>query len=287
MSAGVLFDAAGPRTRRRHLLYSVVSTVVLLAVIAWAVLRLNDKGQLEYALWEPFVTPKYVAAIGEAWLQTLQMAGLAVLGAVVLGLLLGTGKLSDLTPVRWVSWVVVEFFRALPVIMLMIFCFYAVFGSIDEIDRAAYWTCVLALALYNGSVIAEIVRAGVLALPKGQSEAAYAIGLTKSQTMSIILLPQAIKIMIPAMISQCVVAVKDTSLILIVAPIGLTKVAKQLPLEFNNLVPTVFVVALLYIITNLVLTGIAQFLQRRLVGEKQVLQVAHPGAQGEAFDGVL
>ena len=273
MAASVLFDAPGPKTAARHRIYTIVSAVVILAALAYAVKRLADAGQFEYALWEPFVTPQYFNAILNAWWDTIVMAVLAVLGAVVFGMLFGVGKLSDHLPVRWTSWLVVEFFRAVPVIMLMIFSFYAIFGGMG-IARGAFWSVVLSLTLYNGAVLAEVFRAGVNAVPRGQAEAAYAIGMRKTQVMNIVLLPQAVKIMIPAIISQCVVALKDTSLILIVFGIGLTKIAKQLPLSFNNIVPTTLVVAACYIITNLVLTGLANYVQRKFVGEKTVLQVS-------------
>jgi len=276
MATSVLFDAPGPRTRARHRIYSVVALVVIVAALAYAVFRLADKGQFEYALWEPFVTPRYVQAIGQAWLGTIQMAVLAVLGALVFGLFFGVGKLSDHAPMRWVAWVVVEFFRAIPVIMLMTFCFYAVFGSMS-IERGAFWAAVLSLTLYNGSVLAEVFRAGINALPKGQAEAAYAIGLRKTAVMNMILLPQAVKIMVPAIISQFVVALKDTSLILIITGVGLTKIAKQLPLSFHNIVPTTLVIAALYVITNLALTWVATWAQRRFVGEHEMLQVGMVG----------
>ena len=169
-----------------------------------------------------------------------------------------------------------EFFRAVPVIMLMTFAFYAVFNSMS-IERGAYWSVVLSLTVYNGAVLAEVFRAGINALPRGQAEAAYAIGLRKTQVVNLILLPQAVKIMIPAIISQMVVALKDTSLILIVFPIGLTKILKQLPLSFNNIVPTTLVIAGLYVLTNLLLTAIATWAQKRFVGEKEMLQVSMVG----------
>ncbi len=272
----VLFDAPGPKARARHRTYSVVALVLIVAVLGYVVYRLADAGQFAYALWEPFVTTRYLEAILWAWWDTITMAVLAVLGALVFGLLFGTGKLSDRATIRRISWLVVEFFRAVPVIMLMIFSFYAIFDSMS-IERGAYWSVVLALTVYNGAVLAEVFRAGVNALPKGQAEAAYAIGLRKTQVMNIILLPQAVKIMIPAIISQMVVAVKDTSLILIVFAIGLTKIAKQLPLSFNNIVPTAIVIAALYIITNLALTAIANWAQRRFVGEKEILTIAPVG----------
>lgn len=277
MADSVLFDAPGPKAIARQRTYTIIAAVLLAAVLGYVVYRLNDAGQFAYALWEPFVTPRYFQAILQAWGDTVSMATLAVLGALVFGVVFGVGKLSDHTVVRRAAWLVVEFFRAVPVIMLMIFAFYAIFDSF-AISRGAYWSVVLALTVYNGAVLAEVFRAGINALPKGQSEAAYAIGMRKTQVMRIVLLPQAVKIMIPAIISQMVVAVKDTSLILIVFPIGLTKIPKQLPQSFNNVVPTVLVIAGLYIITNLVLTAIANYAQKRFVGEKEMLQVSMVGA---------
>lgn len=282
MAAQVLFDAPGPKTVARHRTYTLVASLVLVALLAWAVKRLYDAGQFEYDLWEPFVTPNIMQAIGQAWLDTLSMAALAVLGALVFGVIFGVAKLSEHKPVRWASWTVVEFFRAVPVIMLMTFSFYAVFNSMS-IERGAYWSVVLSLTVYNGAVLAEVFRAGINALPRGQAEAAYAIGMRKTQVMNVILLPQAVKIMIPAIISQMVVALKDTSLILIVFGVGLTKILKQLPLSFNNIVPTTLVIAGLYVLTNLVLTAIATYAQKKFVGEKEMLQVSvigDPGAAG-------
>jgi glutamate transport system permease protein len=281
MAAGVLFDAPGPRTVARHRVYTIVAAVLVVLAIGYAIKRLNDAGQFAYALWEPFVTPNIMRAIGEAWLDTLTMAVLAILGALVFGVVFGVAKLSEHQPVRWVGWLVVEFFRAVPVIMLMTFAFYAIFNSMS-IERGAYWSVVLSLTVYNGAVLAEVFRAGVNALPRGQAEAAYAIGLRKTQVMNLVLLPQAVKIMIPAIISQFVVALKDTSLILIVFGVGLTKILKQLPLSFHNLVPTTLVIAALYIVTNLVLTALATWAQRRFVGEKEMLQVSMVGERDQS-----
>lgn len=272
MSAGVLFDAPGPSTVARHRVYSVIGAVLLALFVAFALWRLYDRGQFEYDKWEPFLTPKYLSALLiNGLLTTLQMAFSAVIGAVALGLVLGVGKLSDHALIRWPSWAIVEFFRAVPVLLLMIFIFYAY--GINRGDSGAYWSVVIALMLYNGAVLAEVFRAGVLAVPKGQAEAAYAIGMRKAQVTNIVLLPQAVKIMIPAIISQCVVALKDTSLGYAVAAPGLTKVGQSIYQQFGNQVPTVIVLAALYIGANIVLTLVANWVQRKFVGEKKVLQV--------------
>lgn len=275
MSSAVLFDAPGPKTVARHRIYTVVAAVALLGVLALVTWKLYSEDQFAYAKWEPFLTPRYLNALLEGLLTTLQMAFTAVLGAVVVGVLLGVGKLSEHSWVRWPSWAVVEFFRAVPVLLLMIFVFYSY--GISRGDSGAYWSVVIALTLYNGAVLAEIFRAGVLAVPKGQAEAAYAIGMRKTQVMQIVLLPQAVKIMLPAIISQCVVALKDTSLGYAVAAPGLTIVGTRIYTSFQNQVPTVIVIAAMYIAVNFLLTLLATYLQHRLVGEKQQLEVGMVG----------
>ncbi|MFS3126994.1 amino acid ABC transporter permease [Nocardioides sp. Bht2] len=268
MNAGVLFDAPGPKARRRHLLYSVLSGVAIVAAIGWWLWRLDENGQLAYEKWEAFVTPSYIRVLlVDGLLQTLKMAALAIVCAVAFGFLFGVGKLSDHRWVRWPSWLVVEFFRAVPVLLLMIFVWYTL-GIAD--DRSSFRAVVIALTLYNGSVLAEVLRAGILAVPRGQSEAAYALGMRKTQVVSIVMLPQAVKIMLPAIISQCVVALKDTALGIAITAPGLTLVARQIYLEENNRVPTMLVVATLYISVNLLLTALATWLQRRYVGEKRL-----------------
>jgi glutamate transport system permease protein len=268
----VLFDAPGPRTRARHRLYTILTAVAIVAAVVGFIAFLDSKGALSYNLWEPFVTPKFVRALlVDGLLRTLEMAFASVLFAIVFGTVFGVGKLSDHAWVRWVCLLVVEFFRAVPVLLLMIFVFFYWGITHDEFGRLG--SVVIALTLYNGAVLAEVFRAGIQAVPKGQAEAAYAIGLRKTQVMTSILLPQAVKIMLPAIISQCVVAVKDTSLGMYVAAPGLTFVGKQIYNQFHNQLQTAIVLAAMYIIVNLLLTLAATWAQRRLVGEKKPLSV--------------
>jgi glutamate transport system permease protein len=272
-SPDILFDAPGPRAIARHRVYTVVAVAGLVAVVAWACWRLYEAGQFAYDLWEPFVTPSYMRALlVDGLLTTLQMAVSAVLLAVVFGVVFGVGKLSDHGWVRWPCWAVVEFFRAVPVLLLMILIFFSYGITRDE--SGSYWTVVIALMLYNGAVLAEVFRAGIQAVPAGQAEAAYAIGMRKGQVMNIVLLPQAVKIMLPAIISQMVVALKDTSLGYVVAAPGLTYVGGLIYKGFQNHVPTAIVLATFYIVVNLLLTWLATVLQKRLVGEKKPLEVS-------------
>jgi glutamate transport system permease protein len=268
--SSVLFDTPGPTARRRSRLYSVLGAILLLAVLGGVVWRMYVTGQFEYRLWEPFVTPEFIRTLlVDGLLKTLQMAFSSVLLAVVFGLVFGVAKLSDRAWIRWPAFLVVEFFRAVPVLLLMLFVFLT-YGAGDG-GIGSYWSVVIALTLYNGSVLAEVFRAGILAVPNGQSEAAYAIGMRKSQVMTSILLPQGVKIMLPAIISQCVVALKDTSLGYAILAPGLTAVGKQIFQQFSNQLQTAIVLAAIYILVNLALTWVATWVQRKFVGEKTVL----------------
>lgn len=276
MSQSVLFDAPGPKTIRRHRLYTVLTVVAIAAAVAFAVYKLNQQEQFAADKWEVFTTPDYVKVIlVDGLLETLKMAACGIAGALVLGLVLGIGKLSDHRFVRAPSWALVEFFRAVPVLLLMVF-FFSLYG-IYHGTTGPFWCVVWALSLYNGAVLAEVFRAGVLAVPPGQAEAAYAVGMRKGQVMTIVLLPQAVKIMIPAIISQCVVTLKDTSLGYAIAAPGLTAVARPIYQEFFNHVPVYIVIAVIYIVVNLILTALATLVQKRFVGEKKVLAVPMVG----------
>ena len=276
MSSSVLFDAPGPKTVARHRTYSIVSIVALAALVAFAVWKLYDRDQLEYALWEPYLTPKYIQyVLVDGLLETLKMAFFSIIFAVVIGLVLGIGKLSDRGWIRWPAWLIVEFFRAAPVLLLMVFAFFLL--SIGDGPLSPFWCVVFALTLYNGSVLAEVFRAGINAVPTGQSEAAYAIGMRKSQVMSTVLLPQGVKIMLPSIISQMVVALKDTSLGYYITAPGLTAVGKPIYLEFGNQVPTAIVITGIYVTINLILTWIATRVQKRFVGEKNPIELTRVG----------
>lgn len=283
MASSVLFDAPGPKTRARYRLYAALSSIVLAAILGVVLWRLWQAGQFDPDLWEPFVTPRIVNAMLWGLGQTLAMAVVAVLGAVIIGFLFGIAKLSDHRPIRWPAWLVVEFFRAVPLFMLILGTWYLI-GP--EPGWHGYWAVVIGLWLYNGSVIAEITRAGINAIPKGQSEAAYALGLRKGGVMQIVLLPQAVKIMLPAIISQSIVALKDTSLGYAVLAPGLTFIGKQVWTEFRNVIPTALVLAATYIILNLLLSWLATWAQRRYAGERKVdVNVVAAGLSRTGDDG--
>lgn len=267
MASSVLFDAPGPRTRARHRVYTVISAAILAAIVALVIWQLWRKDQFDYQYWEPFVTPNIVELLVTGLGKTLLAAAAAIVGALIWGVVFGVAKLSEHRPIRWPAWVVVEFFRAVPLLMLIIATWFFV-GP--QAGSHAYWSLVAGLVLYNGAVFAEIFRAGINAVDRGQSEAAYALGMRKSMVMRIILIPQAIKIMLPAFISQTIVALKDTSLGYAILAPGLTYEGKIIFGTFRNTIQTALVIAAIYILANLILSWLATKAQRRFAGEHKL-----------------
>lgn len=267
--SSVLYDTPGPRAQRRNLVYTAVFIAALAAVSLWVLSVMADKGQLDAAKWSPFVTDARVwttyllPGLGE----TLRAAALALVIALPLGALLGIARLSDHAWVRGPVGTVVEFFRAIPVLLMMIFAsaLFAQFTTISSDVRPLY-AVVTGLVLYNASVIAEIVRAGILSLPRGQTDAARAIGMRKGQTMTYVLLPQAVTAMLPALVSQLVVIVKDTALG--GAILGMEELLFQVrPITANygaNTIAAFTVIALIYIAVNALLTWFAGRLESAL-----------------------
>ncbi|MFI7875627.1 amino acid ABC transporter permease [Streptomyces salinarius] len=267
--SSVLYDAQGPRAKRRNVLFTIVFLVALAALLWWVFGTLNDKGQLEWALWKPFFTgtEAWSTYIWPGLQNTLKAAVLAVVIALPLGAALGIARLSDHKWVRVPAAVVVEFFRSIPVLVLMIFglALFAKYTNVSSDDRPLY-AVVTGLVLYNASVLAEIVRSGILALPRGQAEGAMAIGLRKGQVMRLILLPQAVTAMLPAIVSQLVVILKDTALggAILTFPELLASANTMSGYYGANVIASYTVVAVIYIALNFALTSFAGWLERRL-----------------------
>ena len=196
--------------------------------------------------------------------NTLRSALFATVGSVAFGIVFGVGRLSHIRPVRWISGVVVEFFRAVPVLLMMIF-FYQFFSAQAQwITDRPFAAVVLALVLYNGSVIAELVRSGVGNLPKGQGEAGLAVGLTPGQTLRSVQLPQALVAMLPAMVSQLVVVLKDSALGQLILYPELLRSAQVLSSNEQNPLQALVIVAAVFIAINYLLTVLAHRLARLL-----------------------
>ena len=263
MSQAVLYDVQGPRAKRRVLVGSAVGLALLVLLVVVVVRRLADSGQFEEDLYRPFVDEPLVwERLGTGLRNTLKAAAYGLVLAMLVGVLLAFGRLSHLRLVRVPAVVVVEFFRATPLLLLILFFFLA-FPLAFDVRLEPLWALVLGLTLYNGAVSAEILRAGILSLPRGQTEAALAVGLSRGQTLRLVLLPQAVRIMLPSLISQLVVLIKDTSLGFIIGFEELLRVGGQVSQALNNPIQLYVLVALIYITINVVLGRLASWVEGR------------------------
>ena len=273
MTTPVLYDVQGPRGRRRVLVSSVIGGLILLGLLALAARRLAANGQFDSDKYKPFFNePLLYRRLWEGLTNTLHAAVYAMVLATLLGVVLAFGRLSQRRFLRLPVIAVIEFFRGVP-LLLLIFALFLAFPIVVHTDLPALWALVVALTLYNGAVIAEIIRAGVQSIPKGQTEAASAIGLSRGQTLRIVLLPQAVRVMLPALISQLVVLLKDTSLGFVIGYSELLRTGGQLVQVLRNPLQLYILVALVYIVINSCLSALAGYLegrQRRTSGKTQV-----------------
>lgn len=266
MSASVLFDQPGPRTLARHRIYSVIFAALLAGLVAWVIYKFNAAGQFESRIYDRLFAANILNALVDGLLGTLKAAAIAVVTSVLFGFLLAVARLSDHAWIRVPAVTFIEFFRAVPLLLLIIF----VFGLLQTHDlglerqTTALLALVTGLTLYNGAVLAEVFRAGIGAVPRGQSEAAYALGMRKSQVMTGILTPQAVRFMLPSIISQCVVVLKDTSLGFVVVYGELTNEGQGIATYVGSSLITYLLVALIYIALNSLLSAFAVWLEKRL-----------------------
>ncbi|MCO7203677.1 amino acid ABC transporter permease [Microbacterium sp. CnD16-F] len=265
MSSSVLYDVPGPRAVARNRVIGAATIVVVAAVVGFLVWRLAVTGQFSAEKWNAFtytrIWEQFLLAAG----RTLAAFAAAAVGALILGFVLAIGRLSDHAWLRWPVGAVVEFLRAVPVLVMMFLLYYGL--PVVGVRMEGYWVVVVALILYNGSVLAEVIRAGVESLPRGQSEAGYALGLTKSGVMRLVLLPQAIRAMMPVILAQLVVTLKDTALGFIITYEELLFYAKYLGSQ-NSLdrpiVQATLVAGAIYIGLCLALSGVARLVEKRL-----------------------
>ncbi|MFG3442105.1 amino acid ABC transporter permease [Nonomuraea sp. NPDC047897] len=264
MSYANLYEAPGPRGVRRNRVLGALIALALLGVAYAVYARFDEKDQWAAEKWTPLLRADvWSTFILPGLAGTLLAAVAGVVLAGVFGMVFAAARLSEHRWVRVPAGAVVEFFRAVPLLLLIFFAFFGSYVLIG-VNVSAFAAVVFGLTVYNGSVIAEIIRAGVLSLPRGQSEAAYAVGMRKSQVMRLVLLPQALRAMLPAVVSQFIVLLKDSALGLIVGydelvDRGLNGIAAN----FSNVIPAAILIAAIFILINLSLDRLAHWLNDR------------------------
>ncbi|MFD0163814.1 amino acid ABC transporter permease [Streptomyces decoyicus] len=294
--ASVLYDVPGPKAKTRNRVYTVLGTLAVLGLIAFAVLRLSAKGQLEPEVWNIFNNAGVRTNIRDGVLTTLQVFAVAAVLSLLLGVLLAVARLSDHKPVRWLSTGFIELFRAVP-LLITIYALWVIFlTNRDSLgltgSQPQFWALVVGLTIYNGSVQAEVLRAGINSVPKGQREAAYALGMSKTQVMTTVLIPQAVRAMLPTIISQLVVTLKDTSLGYIITFEELLFTARLMSTNIivngnDTYVPVIIVTGAIYVAMCLALSALANWIERR--GRRartgiEVTAAGEPVAAGDAME---
>ena len=268
----VLADDLGPRGRRKVAIATAVSVVVLAVLVYGAIGRLNEAGQLDAARWKPLADPAVFRFLLSGLANTLKAALTAMAIALALGLLLALGRLSRNWVTRNLAGAQVEFFRGFPLLLLILFAGFGLprYG----IRWGPFWFLVAALVAYNSAILAEIFRAGILSLDRGQKEAASAIGMSYWQSMMLVQVPQAVRRMVPSIVAQLVTLLKDTSLGFVITYEELLRNGRQTGEFFHNPLQTLVVVAVMYIIVNFTLGRVAAWLESR--------QLRRPRAAAEA-----
>ncbi len=260
----------------------------MLAVIAFVLWRLAGNGQLDPARWSVLTDPRtgVPQALGEALVRTLQVAAVGMVLATALGLLLAVGRLSDHRWLRIPSATFIEFFRAIP-LLVVIFALYFVLPKFGA-EISAFAALTGGLVVYNASVLAEIFRAGILSVDRGQREAAFGLGMRKGQVMTLVLLPQAIRRMLPVLVAQLVVLLKDSSLGFIIGYFELLRQARSL-VEFftprfgNEYTFQLYVAAgLIYIVINVLLSQVAKYVEKRTRRNRKTAGTSEVAASAEA-----
>ncbi|ANJ27409.1 amino acid ABC transporter permease [Agromyces aureus] len=267
--ASVLFDAPGPKARRRSLIFSIIAGVLVVAALGWMFLTLNAPkesggitlpGMFDASRWDIYADPEiWSFIIFQGVWGTLRAAIVAAVLAIIIGVLFSLLRSAETAWIRIPTAVVIEFFRGMPVLLMMLFILLV--GSTGQ-----YWAVVWALAVYNGALIGEALRAGLVSLPRGQREAGLSLGMRPLQSKMLVEFPQAFRQMLPIIVAQLVVLLKDTSLGYIVGYQELLRVTLNNLSSFygNRYLFSLFVITwLLYLAMNLSLSWFARWLARR------------------------
>ena len=263
MSANrVLFDEPGPRGRRRIQIASALAVLVVLAILALALRQFGENGQLAPSRWRPFVQASYLRFLGQGLQGTLKAAAMSAVLAFPIGALLALLRLSRTRTVRWAATGYIELFRSVPLLLLI----YAFLLALPRyhLNFPIFWKLVIPIVMVSSASLAEVFRAGVLALDPGQGEAASAIGLRYWQSMRLVVLPQAIRLVLPTLVTQLVSLLKDSTLGYVVSYPELMRQGQSLTVYTHLLVQTFLIVAAIYVVLNFGLSQLANLVDRRL-----------------------
>lgn len=202
----------------------------------------------------------------EGALLTLEISAISLLLSLPLGVIFGFGRISKNGFIRFISSAYVEIMRGVPLLVLLMWIYFGLGGILG---LSSYWGSIISLALFEGAFLAEIFRSGVQAVPKGQMEAARSAGMSSYQAMRYIILPQAIRRILPPTASQFIMLIKDSSLVSIIAGVDLTLKAKNLVSSSFRALEIWTAVAVIYFIMTFTLSLVIRYFEKRMMKNEQ------------------
>lgn len=216
--------------------------------------------------WAMFADPAILRFFGQGLQETITLSLVSIFLSFAVALLFALGRLSKRWYLRWPSIAYIEMVRALPVLLLIVYfgikgssLFRPIFGP--DFDLPRFWAGVLGLSMYTSAVLAEIIRAGIIALPRGQTEAASALGLDYYRSMRYVVLPQALRLMVPAMMAQLTTIIKDTSLVGTIGVFELLRQGRVIYTQFFNPIEVFLFVAVVYFVICFALSQLSRRLE--------------------------
>ncbi|MBQ9252559.1 MAG: amino acid ABC transporter permease [Clostridia bacterium] len=256
-----LYEEPGPKTRT----WIRIGTGIALVLLAWLIYavidRFNVTGQFREKYWIFFTRWTTWRFLGEGLLTTLRVAVTAGAITFALGFLLMRARLNRHTVIWRISAGIISFTRGVPT-LLFVYFFFLVFPK-TGIKLTGFWKITLPVAISACGVVAEALRSGVNAVPKGQREAALSLGMTERRSFYRVIFPQAFRFVIPTLIAEMVIVLKDTTFAYIVSCADLMQNAKVLISNYDALVSIYLVVAVIYILINYGLNKLSDSLARR------------------------
>lgn len=251
----ILYEAPGPKMRRRIAIATAISLIVLASLIVVIVRQFYITGQLQAKYWSLFTRYTTWRFLGRGLAGTLEVALMSSVVSLVAGMLLMLGRISKSSILRWISTVLIELSRGIPTLLFIYFFFLLApqFG----LKLPSFWKIVLPVSISAAGVVAEVLRSGVNAVPKGQTEAALSLGMRDGSVFFKIVFPQAFRYVIPALIAEIVIVLKDTTFAYVVNYADLMQNAKVLISNYDALLSVYLVTAVIYILINYLLNKLS------------------------------
>jgi polar amino acid transport system permease protein len=261
--------AMSKRKRAQNFRYAQYGLlVVLAAVIGFTA----DWRQLQKAFLNvDTIVSMFPSVISVALKNTVFYTALGFSFGLVLGLVLALMKLSSVGPYRWIATIYIEFFRGIPALLVFIAVFFGLPLAFPQIRLTSWATVMVSLGGVGAAYMAETIRAGIQAVPKGQIEAARSLGMSNSRTMFTVVIPQAFRIILPPLTNELIMLTKDSSLIYVIGvsrdQYELTKYGREVLSRSPSLTP-IFIAGLCYLIITLPLGYLSRYLEKQTGGKK-------------------